>query len=432
MTKIKREVFSEKIILKHRVSDRDFTRRRKQSFQSTILFMINFLTKSLAVEIENFVYFIKTSIGLHNTESYTKSAFVQCRKKIKPGVFKFLSNKLVEEFYTDNDESVKLWKGFRLLAVDGSRMTLPCTKELEKSYGKTKNQSQTGVVQARVSVLYDVLNKFVLDGRLVPLSTGESKLALDHLEFSNPGDLTIYDRGYPSFNLIYEHYDRGTDFLIRSKADFNNVTRKFYESGLSTDIVKMYPGKNTKLSDKPYSKNSYKEVRLVRVELPGGEVEILITSLCCVEKYPNAIFKDLYFLRWGVEIFYDELKNKIKAEHFSGYTQHSILQDFYAALFVSNVQSLIVGEINEGLAEGQRENKFQYKVNTNLSYGFLKNRIISLFFSDKDMAIVTSELKELFKKHTVPIRPDRKYERDVDKYRKRTKPKVLKNRRDAV
>ena len=137
-------------------------------------------------------------------------------------------------------------------------------------------------------------------------------------------------------------------------------------------------------------------------------------------------------MRWGVEIFYDELKNKIKAEHFSGYTQHSILQDFYAALFVSNVQSLIVGEINEGLAEGQRENKFQYKVNTNLSYGFLKNRIISLFFSDKDMAIVTSELKDLFKKHTVPIRPDRKYERDVDKYRKRTKPKVLKNRRDAV
>lgn len=93
---------------------------------------------------------------------------------------------------------------------------------------------------------------------------------------------------------------------------------------------------------------------------------------------------------------------------------------------------MIVGEINEGLAEGQRENKFQYKVNTNLSYGFLKNRIISLFFSDKDMAIVTSELKGLFKKHTVPIRPDRKYERDVDKYRKRTKPKVLKNRRDAV
>jgi hypothetical protein len=432
LNRIKDNVFSESIILKYKVSQNDFTRRRKQSFHNTILFMMNFLTKSLSIEIENFVSFIKNRIRLVDIEYFTKSAFVQCRKKIKPEVFKYLSDNLVEEFYTDNDESIKLWNGFRLLAVDGSRMTLPNTQELGKIYGKTKNQSKTGVVQARVSVLYDVLNKFVIDGCLVPLSTGERKLALEHLECSTTGDLIIYDRGYPSFNLIYEHYERGIDFLIRSKVDFNNVTRKFYESGLSTDMVKMYPGKNTKLLDKPYSKNTYKEVRLVRVELPSGEIEILITSLCDQERYPDSIFKKLYFLRWGVEIFYDELKNKIKAEHFSGYSQHSILQDFYAALFVSNIQSVIVGEINDELAIGSEGNKYQYKVNNNLSYGFLKDRIITLFFSEKDMAIITSELKEIFKRHTIPIRPNRRYERDVDKYRKRTKPKVLKNIKDAI
>jgi len=65
------------------------------------------------------------------------------------------------------------------------------------------------------------------------------------------------------------------------------------------------------------------------------------------KKYPSKIFKNLYFQRWGVEKFYDEFKNKLKVEHFSGYSKHSILQDFYVALFVSNIQSLIVGEINE-------------------------------------------------------------------------------------
>lgn len=425
-------MFSENIVLKYKVSKNDFTRKRKQSFQNTILFMINFLTKSLSIEIENFLAFIKGSIGKQNAEHYTKSAFVQCRKKIKPEVFKYLSESLVDEFYTDNDASVKLWNGFRLLAVDGSRMTLPDTQELEDIYGRTKNQSKTGVIQARVSVLYDVLNKFVLDGSLSPLTTGENKLALEHLKFSAKNDLIIYDRGYPSFNLMYEHYDRSVDFLIRAKIDFNNVTRKFYESGLRSDIVKMFPGKNTKLSDKLYTKDTYVKVRLERVELPGGEVEILITSLCDSTKYPNSIFKKLYFMRWGVEIFYDELKNKIKAEHFSGYSQNSILQDFYAALFVSNVQSLIVGDINDELASESKDNKYQYKVNTNLSYGFLKNRIIELFFSDKEMSIITEELRTLFKKHTIPIRPNRKYERDGDKYRKRTKPKVLKNNRDAM
>lgn len=428
---IKNKVFSESTTLKYKVSKNDFTRKRKQSFSSTLLFMMNFLTKSLAIEIENFVSFIRNSIGLDQTESFTKSAFVQCRKKIKPEVFKYLSDNLVNEFYTDNNESVKLWNGFRLLAVDGSRMSLPDTPELETIYGKTKNQSDAGVVQARVSVLYDVINQFVIDGCLTPLSTGENKMALQHLEFASIGDLIIYDRGYPSFNLIYEHLQRDIDFLIRVKADFSNVTLKFYESGQSTEIVKMYPGKNTKLSDKPYAKNTFVKVRLVRVELSNDDIEILISSLLDIEKYPNAIFKKLYFMRWGVETYYDELKNKIKAEHFSGYSQHSILQDFYAALFVSNVQGLIVGEMNDELAV-KTKNKYQYKVNTNLSYGFLKDRVIELFLSDKDMSIITTELRKLFKRNTIPIRPNRKYPRDTNKYRKRTKPKLLKNNKDAI
>lgn len=428
---MKNEIIDPKLLKTFRVSEKHFTRVRKQTFSTTLLFMMNFLRKSLSLEIENFVKHIRSVIGFNSFSNFSKSAFVQCRSKIRPEVFKHLSNKLIEEFYSNNDESIKLWNEFRLLAVDGSRMTLPDTQELEEIYGKTKNQSKTGVVQARVSVLYDVLNKFVIDGSLSPLSIGESKLALDHLEFSTKGDLIIYDRGYPSFNLIYEHYERGIDFLIRTKADFNNVTRKFYESGLNTDIVKMYPVKNWKLSEKPYSEDTYKEVRLVRVELPC-EAEILITSLCDRERYPNLIFKDLYFLRWEVETFYDELKNKIKAEHFSGYSQHSIQQDFYVALFVSNVQSLIVGEINDELAKESEGNKYQYKVNNNLSYGFMKDRVITLFFSDIEMSMIIAELRELFKKHTIPIRPNRKFERDVDKYRKRTKPKVLKNNKDAL
>jgi hypothetical protein len=420
------------LVLCYKVSVKDFTRARKQSFAGTLIFMLNFLTKSLSAEIESFISFVKQTVKEKEIRCFTKSAFVQCRKKIKPEVFKYLSDNLIEEFYTDNDESIKLWNGFRLLAVDGSRLTLPDTQELDKLYGRTKNQSDTGVVQARVSVLYDVLNKFVIDGCLSVLSIGEGALALRHLAFSKPKDLILYDRGYPSFDLIYEHFRKNIDFLIRVKTDFNQVVREFSQSGLDTDIVKLYPGKNTKLSDKSYTKDTFKEVRLVRIELSTGEVEILITSLLDEEKYPNSLFKDLYFLRWCIETFYDEIKNKINVEYFSGYSQQSILQDFYAALFVSNVQSLIVGEINDELANESNRNRYQYKVNNNLSYGFLKNRIITLFFSDLEMAVIVSELKKLFKKHIVPVRPNRKYERKPDKYRKRAKPKLLKNRKNAI
>ncbi len=177
--------------------------------------MINFLRRSLSLEIENFISHITSIVGSLPVSSFSKSAFVQCRKKIKPEVFKHLSNLLIEEFYTDNDASIKLWRNFRLLAVDGSTIRLPDTKELSSEYGKSKNQTKTHVVQARVSVLYDVLNKYVIDGSLSPLDTGEKSLAKQHLSQAKKGDLIIYDRGYPSFELVYEHYQKKLNFLMR-------------------------------------------------------------------------------------------------------------------------------------------------------------------------------------------------------------------------
>ncbi|WP_298956509.1 hypothetical protein [uncultured Nonlabens sp.] len=128
--------------------------------------MLNLLRKSLSLEIENFISLFKTGTAV----KFTKSAFVQARKKVKPEVFERLSDLLLNEFYSDNDPAIKLWKGFRLLAVDGSRITLPITKELKAIYGESKNQTNTVLVQARCSVIYDVLNMYVLDGNLGALN----------------------------------------------------------------------------------------------------------------------------------------------------------------------------------------------------------------------------------------------------------------------
>ena len=76
--------------------------------------------------------------------------------------------------------------------------------------------------------------------------------------------------------------------------------------------------------------------------------------------------------------------------------------------------------------------KYVYKVNNNLSYGLLKDRIVTLFYSDTKTEVILSELKELFNKHLIPIRPERKFERHKDKYRNRQKPKVTKNMKDTL
>lgn len=414
-----------------KLSETDFTRSRKQSFCGTLLFMINRITKSLSIEIDNFVRVLNRNQDSSNAESFTKSAFVQYRKKINPEVFNYLSKNLVKEFYTDNDDSILLWKGLRLLAVDGSRLTLPNTPKLQHHFGKVQNQSETIITQARISVLYDVLNGFVIDGKLSPLLKSENDLALEHLDYANVGDLILYDRGYPAFELMYEHRKRGIDFLFRVQSNFNNQVKEFLATKKQMQICLIYPSKNTKFAEKEYLNNFSMEVRLNKVILPDGTIEVLISSLLDEGKYENSLFKDLYFKRWRIETFYDEIKNKLKLGNFSGYSIQTIYQDFYSTLFVSNVQSLLVKELNEELEQKKDQTKYIYKVNANISYGILKDRIIEIFLSKNEMDIITKEIKDLLIKNLIPIRPDRSLVRNTGIYRKRTKPNITKNQKDA-
>ena len=81
--------------------------------------------------------------------------------------------KIVEEFYTDNSRVLKQFDDLRILSMDGSRLTLPFTKELEGIYGQTKNQTNTYIVQAKACILYNLLNKICINGVLSSIDTDE-------------------------------------------------------------------------------------------------------------------------------------------------------------------------------------------------------------------------------------------------------------------
>ena len=283
-------------------------------------------------------------------------------------------------------------------------------------------------------MLYDLLNKICISGVLSSIDTDERTQAKQLLEHCQPNDLIIYDRCYPSFGLMYEHNQKNLHFLIRMPLDFSQVVKDFVASGKKSQIVEIKPGQKKSFENKPYTKSSTLNIRLVRIELNGGGVEVLATSLLDSKQYGNDVFKELYFQRWKIETYYDELKNKLKIEEFSGYSNQSILQDFYSTLFVSNIQTLIENEINEEVKKDieRKRVKYQYKINTSLSYGFMKDRILELFFTKDDMNEIINELKELFKNHLIPVRPNRNFERKIGKYRTRIKPLVTKNQKNNL
>jgi hypothetical protein len=392
--------------------------------------MISLVKKSLQLELHTFM-----QIASKKHKSISNSAFNQARMKIKPELFKHFVTSLNKQFYTDNDERIILWNNFRLLGCDSSTLTLPITQELTKKYKHFFNQYTTGVLIARTSILYDLENGMVLNGILAPYSKGERQLAISQikeLKKSSYQELLILDRGYPSFDIIYNLNKLKINYVMRIKPNFSNVTKEFMESDLMELNTEIKPSRNASLLNKLYLNKLSIKVRLVKVLLNSGEIELLITSLMSETKYPSTLFKELYFKRWGIETLYDKLKNKLLIESFTGYSEVSILQDFYCTLFLSNIQSLLVGEANEELLnQGVNNKKYEYKINTNLSIGFIKTRLIELFLEESNTEDILKELEKLFVKNVIPIRPNRSFKRDTLKYRKRKKPPITKNFKQA-
>jgi hypothetical protein len=430
--KLREAIFSDKIRIDFRMSDKDFSRKRKQPFGGVLLFMFNLLKKSLVIEIDNFISYLNSKVESDTIQNFTKSAFVQKRQKINPEVFKYLSQIITENTYVECNTSVKLFHGFRLLAVDGSMVTLPYTENLKNVFGVSKNNTKTVLVQGRASVLYDVLNRLALDSSLNNLELGERQLALKHSEYWTKNDLIIYDRGYVGYDFQYEHFKKKVDYLIRTSVAHSSIIKDFVKSKKKSVIVDVFPNQKHAVVDKEYTKDTSLKVRLIRIVLSTGEIEVLMTSLLDSQTFPASMFKELYFLRWGIETFYDELKNKLKLEYFTGYSKVSIEQDFFCTIFISNLQSTIVNDLQDELKLKNKNTKLDYKINTNLSYGFLKNRILELLFKEAPLEEVFKELENIFLKNTIPIRLNRNNKREVGKYYNRKRPLVLKNQKDAI
>ena len=410
---VKDKIYSQRFLENNRKNNKDFTRKRKLTFSKLILFMLNSIKKSLQKELTEFF------LNFSNEKNITNSAFCQSRMKLSHTAFIELNDNIIEEFYTDN--IFDLWKGFRLLAIDGSRLQLPFSLEIIEDFGFAKNNSSTLVPMAQASSCFDVLNNMIINSEIDRYEISEYNLALKHLEKCKfEKDLLIYDRGYSSIWFMFCHILKKKDFIIRMQRNSIMEVQNFFNSDKDSEIIEITELhnksekriNNLNLEFKPF------KIRLVRVILNNGEVEVLATSLIDEKKYPSKEFKWLYGKRWGIETNYDHLKNHLMIEDFTGLSSLSIMQDFFANMFIANMQQIFISEAQNELKEQKKDTEYEYKINKNLSFGFMKDRFVKILF-DKDVDRSIKNLKELFKINPSPVRKGRSFPRVYHKTRKK-------------
>lgn len=398
-------------LLSHKIGSQDFLsfcrkkpncflRNRKMPFENLIYFMLNSVKKTLQIELTNFMQ----SFSMH--KNITKSAYSQQRMNLKHEAFIELNNFLIEKTYAEMP--IKRWNGFRLIGVDGSTLELPKSEEIMNDFGQ-----DNGVPMARISTMYDLLNEFILDSTISNYTSSELYLAINHFSKLMPNDLVIMDRGYGAKWLFYLFFQNKTDFVIRVQRGFGKETDEFYSSKEYSKIIDV--------SDLPKkSKKVFKTInpfkfRLVKVILENGEIEVLATSLLDENLYHQQIFKDLYFKRWGTETNLNHLKNHVELANFTGLSTLSIMQDFYANMLITNIQSMILQDARQKLDNNNK--KYEYKLNKNLSLGYMKDRVITILKTGNPNYY--DELIKLFLIEPVPIRPERKNPRNTKRHKRK-------------
>ncbi|MEM9337493.1 MAG: IS4 family transposase, partial [Bacteroidota bacterium] len=261
-------------------------------------------------------------------------------------VFKRLNRVVVTLFY--QQANFKKWKGFRVLAVDGSTLALPGNHtSLKKifTYYKFGPKADAGHWMSRISYLYDVFNGLVIDAQMKSYRTSESTLCKLHMPFVKKGDLLLFDRYYASLERMFLLQAKGVHFLFRMKDNWWKCVEKFVQSELDEQIVDiLLPSIHQHLLKKYPHLTKVIKIRLIKKKNRKGEVQVFATSLLDEKTYSKKAILNLYKQRWSIEEAYKMIKCRLEVADFSGLTAWAIQQDFFAkTLLITLCNALCFG-----------------------------------------------------------------------------------------
>jgi len=389
------KIYDYQFMCNSRTKPQYFSRKGKLGFMNLVAFTLNFIKKSIQIELDLFFDLINSDVSI------TKQAFSKARQKISHEPFKDLFKHTAE--LANQCDGMSTFKGMHVSAIDGTSIAVENTPELVEYFGCSG--AGTTSATARGSILYDVLNEVILDAQIDKYSIGERVMASQHImrlqKMGISNNLIIFDRGYASADLISQLSEAGIHFLMRVRKKFNKEIDEMTLLDGFVDITN---------EEKVYS------VRVIKFPLPSGEIETLITDLSA-DIVETDDYKQLYFKRWPVETRYDIVKTKLQLENFTGRTVLSVLQDFYASMYLSNMVTFSKYITD---AEIQKDNanknlKHEYKTNTNILIGKLKDNLILALLEPNRHKRQRAVQKVLFEatRNRISIRPGRQFERKL-------------------
>lgn len=400
----------------------DFTRKRKLDLKTVLKFMICMETGSIKDELYK-------HFGL-GTDNPTASAFIQQRKKVKVGAFKWMFEEF-NQVTMDRSYRTKL-KGYRLVAIDGSSLNISHNpKDLDTYLSRTNimKESLKGYNAFHLTASYDLLEHTYVD----LIIQGEARMnengAFNELVDRYNGDTAIFiaDRGFESYNSFVHVMESKNKFLIRVK-DINSKTSllkglRVQETGdFDIDIERILTPRQTKeIIGNPdkykmlganmtfdYFKDKHStydlKCRVVRFQISDNTYEAIVTNLDR-DEFSSDEIKKLYNLRWGIETSFRELKYAVGLSAFHAKNRDFIKQEIYARVLFYNLAQRIMRKVIPNKTNSKKH--YTYQINFTRAF-----HNIYAFLKIKD-GIKPPDIESIIAKELEPVRSGRSDPRKI-------------------
>lgn len=227
-----------------------------------------------------------------------KSAFARARQRLGWEVMEGLFRALAQPLADVTRDQWCVWRGRRVVALDGTTLELTRNEELERAFGGQRDHARRGggrigPPRARLVTLIECGTRALLDVAFGPYDTGENSLAR-LLRAVSPGMLVLADRGFPSKQLWEAYLKAGADLLWRVKGDL--ARRHLYTLSDGSYLVR-------------FGRGGALTVRVIEYRLLGSrEVYRLLTNLLEPGSANALELARLYSERWESETMTREIK----------------------------------------------------------------------------------------------------------------------------
>lgn len=355
----------------------DMTRHRKCSFTDTITSLLCFSMNRTNTELYNL-------FAIRNRPLPSKSAFTQQRKKFKLDFFPYL----LDSFNTATPFK-KTFKGFHLVAVDGSDINLPTDKN-DFIYRVKQARSDSVFFQMHLNALYDICEDRYLTAITQPRPTLNESLAFCKMvDTCSMPDNTIFiaDRGYISYNTMAHLLDAHKFFLIRAKSPSSggSFLRNILENDKEVDVdisLKITRSKKKEILQnpskyriiksyrdfEPIPRGDYKSmyilnIRCTCIKLEDGNYEYLVSNLPR-DTFSAKDLREIYWKRWAIETSFRSLKYALSLVYLHSVNRELIIQEIFAKMMMYNFASLIHVYANRvnNILKKHKKTKYKYKI----------------------------------------------------------------------